>query len=208
MDANTVILPGYKAEVDPVGNLLIWELDSNAQVGNIAALQKLDTTTVDIFENALANARNEIDKLLAPNCKAASAIIAGMPDKPSYFEDWIDDDGQGVGPWKVACTLNKKGGRLEFDFTRTDSQSASSINFYLSTAIFKMFVGIYFLIVYDSGVVANEGLYDLLDVYIPEGTLLRPIRPAALSCRTHFLGRLMEFLSAVSGLLGQERLNS
>ena len=52
----------------------------------------------------------------------------------------------------------------------------------------------------DSKVVANDGFHDLVDVYIPEGTLLHPIRPAALSCRTHFLGRLMDVLS---GLLGQ-----
>ena len=52
----------------------------------------------------------------------------------------------------------------------------------------------------DSSVVANDGFHDLLDVHIPEGTILYPIRPAALSCRTHFLGRLMDVLS---GLLGQ-----
>ena len=141
-----------------------------------------------------------INELLDRNCKAVSAIIEGMPEEPAYFEDWIDDDGQGVGPWKVACTMTRKGGRLAFDFTGTDPQSPSSINFYLSIAMFKMFVGIYLLVVYDSSVVANDGFHDLLDVHIPEGTLLHPIRPAALSCRTHFLGRLMDVLS---GLLGQ-----
>lgn len=52
----------------------------------------------------------------------------------------------------------------------------------------------------DSSVVANDGFHDLLEITIPEGSLLHPIRPAALSCRTHFLGRLMDVLS---GLLGQ-----
>jgi len=385
MDSNTVILPGFKAEVDAVGNLLIWELDSAPQFRKDGISKELDTTTVDIFENALANARNEmdalmtrstmspaireqqdefnviaepggkmivgqfgsfisgfleawkdtiepgdifltndpysvagavshhndwlvlmpifveqkliawtanfghmtdvggsvpgslpcaaksifeegiqipitkiasrgvwntdlmeviyrnvrlpdwnrsdvralvaacevagkrmlelharfgdivyfaaIDELLERNRKAVLAIIKGMPEEPAYFEDWIDDDGQGVGPWKVACTMTKKNGRLEFDFTGTDSQSPFSINFYLSIAMFKMFVGIYLLVVYDSNVIANDGFHDLLDVHIPEGTLLHPIRPAALSCRTHFLGRLMDVLS---GLLGQK----
>ncbi|KAL8904227.1 MAG: hypothetical protein Q9207_003415, partial [Kuettlingeria erythrocarpa] len=63
-----------------------------------------------------------------------------------------------------------------------------------------MFVGIYMLVVHDTNVVANDGFHDLLEVTIPKGTLLNPIRPAALSCRTHFLGRLMDVLS---GLLGQ-----
>ena len=67
--------------------------------------------------------------------------------------------------------------------------------------MFKMFVGIYLLAVYDPSVVANDGFHDLVDVVIPVGSLLNPIRPAALSCRTHFLGRLMDVLSA---LLGQK----
>ncbi|KAI4088076.1 MAG: hypothetical protein LQ344_006338 [Seirophora lacunosa] len=141
-----------------------------------------------------------IDELLQRNRKAIASIISSMPEEPASFEDWIDDDGQGVGPWKIACTMTKKGEKLHFDFSKTDPQSPSSINFYLSVAMFKMFVGIYMLVVHDTNVVANDGFHDLLDVTIPEGTLLHPIRPAALSCRTHFLGRLFDVLS---GLLGQ-----
>ena len=143
-----------------------------------------------------------IDELLSRNRKAISAIInTSIADEPAYFEDWIDDDGQGVGPWKLACTMSKKDGRLKFDFSSTDPQSPSSINFYLNVNMFKMFVGVYLLVVYDPNVVANDGFHDLVDVHIPEGSLLKPIRPAALSCRTHFLGRVMDVLSA---LLGQK----
>ena len=46
----------------------------------------------------------------------------------------------------------------------------------------------------------NDGFYDLMEVHIPEGTLLKPREPAALSCRTHALGRLFDVLG---GLLGQ-----
>ena len=76
-----------------------------------------------------------IDELLVRNRKAVGAIISKMPEEPAYFEDWIDDDGQGVGPWKVACTMTRKGERLHFDFSGTDPQSPSSINFYLSIAM-------------------------------------------------------------------------
>ncbi|KAI4175661.1 MAG: hypothetical protein LQ343_001532 [Gyalolechia ehrenbergii] len=141
-----------------------------------------------------------IDELLERNRKAVASIIKQMPEEPASFEDWIDDDGEGVGPWKIACTMTKKGEKLNFDFSGTDPQSPSSINFYLSITMFKMFVGIYMLVVHDANVVANDGFHDLLDVTIPEGTVLHPIRPAALSCRTHFLGRVMDVLS---GLLGQ-----
>lgn len=64
-----------------------------------------------------------------------------------------------------------------------------------------MFVGIYLIAVYDPSSIVNDGFHDQVDVIIPEGTLLNPVRPAALSCRTHLLGRLMDVLS---GLLGQK----
>lgn len=76
-----------------------------------------------------------IEELLGRNRKAVASIINKMPEDPAYFEDWIDDDGQGIGPWKIACTMTRKGERLHFDFTGTDPQSPSSINFYLSIAM-------------------------------------------------------------------------
>lgn len=76
-----------------------------------------------------------IDELLNRNRKAVGFIINNMPKEPAHFEDWIDDDGQDVGPWKIACTMTRKGDRLHFDFSGTDPQSPSSINFYLSIAM-------------------------------------------------------------------------
>ena len=47
----------------------------------------------------------------------------------------------------------------------------------------------------------NDGFYDLIEVRIPAGSLLKPNFPAALSGRTHALGRLFDILG---GLLGQK----
>lgn len=143
-----------------------------------------------------------IDELLERNKKAISSIFdQSIPDKPVYYEDWIDDDGKGVGPWKIACTMSKENGRLNFDFTGTDPQSSSSVNFYLSDNMWKMFVGIYLITVYDPNTVVNDGFHDLIDFHVPLGTILNPVRPAALSTRTHLLGRVMDLLC---GLLGQK----
>lgn len=48
----------------------------------------------------------------------------------------------------------------------------------------------------------NDGAYELMDVRIPRGTILNPIRPAALSCRTHLLGRTLDLMI---GTLGQRQ---
>ena len=63
-----------------------------------------------------------------------------------------------------------------------------------------MFFGIYMIMVFDPQIMFNDGFYDLIDVRIPQGSLLKPDYPAALSGRTHALGRIFDILG---GLLGQ-----
>lgn len=63
-----------------------------------------------------------------------------------------------------------------------------------------MFAGVYMIMVFDPQILFNDGFYDLMDVRIPAGSLLKPFKPAALSCRTHALGRIFDVLG---GLLGQ-----
>ena len=65
----------------------------------------------------------------------------------------------------------------------------------------RMFFGIYMIMVFDPQILFNDGYYDLIDVRIPDGSLLKPKFPAALSGRTHALGRLFDILG---GLLGQK----
>ena len=117
------------------------------------------------------------------------------------FEDYICDDGLGAGPFKIKCTMWREGDKVILDFDGTDPQSESSINFYLNENMFKMFFGIYMIMVFDPQVLFNDGFYDLVDVRIPEGSLLKPKFPAALSCRTHALGRIFDVLGALLSLI-------
>ncbi|KAF2757203.1 hydantoin utilization protein-like protein A [Pseudovirgaria hyperparasitica] len=140
------------------------------------------------------------DVLLERNRVAIAKLIEEkMSDEPSTFTDFVDDDGHGNGPFALVCTLQKEAGKLIFDWNGTSPQAASSINFYLSETMFKMFVGYYLLAVYDPYTVVNDGFHDLLDIRIPLGSVLKPVRPAALSCRTHFLGRVMDVMQALFG---------
>ena len=95
----------------------------------------------------------------------------------------------------------REGDKVVLDFAGTDPQSAASINFFLNENMFKMFFGIYMIMVFDPQILFNDGFYDLIDVRIPEGSLLKPKFPAALSGRTHALGRIFDILG---GLLGQK----
>ena len=48
------------------------------------------------------------------------------------------------------------------------------MNFFLNEDMFKMFFGSFTINVVDPQIVFNDGFYDLVDVRIPEGTLLKP----------------------------------
>jgi N-methylhydantoinase B len=143
-----------------------------------------------------------MDELLARNHRAMAHLIkTSIGEAPVSFEDYVCDDGRGAGPFKIKCTMWKENDKVILDFSGTDPQSDSSINFYLNENMFKMFFGIYMVMVFDPQVMFNDGFYDLVDVRIPEGSLLKPKFPAALSCRTHALGRIFDVLGA---LLGQK----
>ncbi|MCY4239795.1 MAG: hydantoinase B/oxoprolinase family protein [Rhodospirillaceae bacterium] len=157
-------------------------------------VEMADRFGVDVLHNAM-------QEMLDRNKRAMQEILQMViPEAPQYFEDFIDDDGLGMGPYKIACTMWREGKRVIFDFEGTDPQSISSVNFLLNEEMFKMFLGSFFINIFDPQILFNDGFYDLVDVRIPRGTILKPIRPAALSSRTHMLARIFDIMS---GLLGQ-----
>lgn len=143
------------------------------------------------------------DELLQRNYRAMKQLIrTTVVEEKLTFTDYVCDDGRGHGPYKIHCAMWREGDKVILDFEGTDPQAEGSINFYLNENMFKMFFGIYMVMVFDPQILFNDGFYDLVEVRIPEGCLLKPKFPAALSCRTHALGRIFDILG---GLLGQRQ---
>ena len=141
-------------------------------------------------------------ELLARNHRAMKTLLSqAVSEEKVSFQDYLCDDGMGFGPYRLKCTMWREGARVILDFDGTDPQSVASINFYMNENMFKMFFGIYMIMVFDPQIMFNDGFYDLIEVRIPEGSLLKPKFPAALSGRTHALGRIFDILG---GLLGQK----
>jgi len=148
----------------------------------------------DVFSSAL-------QMMLDRNYVAMREIIRNVvPETKRSFEDYICDDGAGLGPYTIRCSLWREGDKAVFDFEGTDPQAPSSVNFYLNEEMFKMFFGAFTINLFDPSILFNDGFYDLVEVRIPQGSILKPNFPAALSCRTHLLGRLFDVMG---GLLGQ-----
>jgi N-methylhydantoinase B len=144
-----------------------------------------------------------LEALLERNLQAMAQLIrTTISEEKLTFTDYICDDGRGHGPYRIHCTMWREEDKVILDFEGTDPQAEGSINFYLNENMFKMFFGIYMIMVFDPQILWNDGFYPLVDVRIPEGSLLKPRYPAALSCRTHGLGRIFDVLG---GLLGQRQ---
>ncbi|MEP2990547.1 MAG: hydantoinase B/oxoprolinase family protein [Parasphingorhabdus sp.] len=176
------------------------QADLNALIASCRVAARRVIEMADRFgDDVYVSATQE---LLARNHRAMKSLIGqAIGEDRVSFEDYICDDGMGTGPYKIKCTMWREGEMVILDFEGTDPQSQASINFFLNESMFKMFFGIYMIMVFDPQILFNDGFYDLIDVRIPEGSLLKPKFPAALSGRTHALGRIFDILG---GLLGQK----
>lgn len=148
----------------------------------------------DVFHSAQQS-------MLERTYRAMKEVIQRVvPETRQVFEDYICDDGAGFGPYTVRCALWREGEKAVFDFEGTDPQADSSVNFYLNEEMFKIFFGALTISLFDPAILLNDGFYDLVEVRIPQGSILKPNFPAPLSCRTHLLGRIFDVMG---GLLGQ-----
>lgn len=149
---------------------------------------------VDVYFDAL----NSL--LERTNVMMRHLIKESLPTEKAVFEDYIDDDGLGNGPFKMKLTVWREGDQAHFDWTGTDKQSPGPINYYLSEPMFKMFIGSFLIAVFDPDINFNDGFYDVLHITTPEGSMMRPKEPAALGSRTHALSRLFDVISGALSL--------
>jgi N-methylhydantoinase B len=123
-----------------------------------------------------------------------------IPEEVVSFTDYVDDDGRGNGPFKMTLSIYRRGDTAVFDWTGTDDQAEGPINFHIHEGLCKLFFGVYMIMAFDPSILFNEGFYDLFEVILPEGSLLNPRFPAALSNR---LNTHTRFFDCQAGALGQ-----
>ena len=141
-----------------------------------------------------------LDALLERNFQSMRKLIRDtVPEEKVHFEDYICDDAIGMGPYKIACDLWREEDKVIFDFGATDPQSQGCVNFLLSDQMFKMFCAQFMIDMFDPDILLNDGFFPLIEVRIPEGSLLKPIKPAALNGRTHAMGRIFDIISGLFG---------
>ncbi|HKE81934.1 MAG TPA: hydantoinase B/oxoprolinase family protein [Solirubrobacteraceae bacterium] len=174
--------------------------DLMALIGGCRAAERRVVEICERFGRATFSAA--CDALLTRTRDAMVRLIHQyIPEERVSFTDWVDDDGLGNGPFKMVLTIWRDGDVCHVDWTGTSDQAPGSINFHINEGLCKLFFGIYMIMAFDPQILFNDGLYDVFEVTLPEGSLLNPRFPAPLSNRVNTHTR---FFDCQSGALGQK----
>jgi N-methylhydantoinase B len=115
--------------------------------------------------------------------------IAEVPDGHWHATTTI----QSGDTWKAVVTLKKEGDRLLFDFGGTDAQARVGINLPYHATVGACFEAVLSTLGYD--LPKNQGLFRIMEVLAPEGSMLNVKYPAPVSLNTTSGGLAARYLA-------------
>ncbi len=119
-----------------------------------------------------------VDRLLDDSETRMRNALAGLGEGRFEAEDFLED-ADGVPSLRIALALTLRDGNASLDYTGTCGQTATPLN-----AVFGVTLsGVHYALraVTDPTIPMNDGCFRPVDVFVPEGTLLNPRRPAPVS---------------------------
>ena len=150
--------------------------DLRAQVagnhtGERRLLELCERYGVENVERAAARALDDSEKRMRA---ALRALGDGVFEAIDYLED-----AAGSPSIAIALRLELRDGTARFDYTGTAAQLAMPLNAVLGVTL----SGVHYALraVTDPTIPMNEGCFRPVEVFVPEGTLLNPRRPAPVS---------------------------
>ena len=171
--------------------------DLRAQVASCAAgarrvLELVDRHGAGVVGETLA-------EVLEYGERRAAARLAELPDGETEAEGFLDDDGRGGPPTRIHARLDKRGGRLTVDLSGSAAQVAGALNNPWATT--RACVVYLVKALTDPELPFNDGAMRVIDIVCPEGSVLRPRRPAAVSVRHLTAQRTADTLVRAAGAL-------
>ena len=172
--ADLVALIGANVR-DPVSTLA----DLRAQ---LAACRIGEARLLEIAEHhGPATVRRAFAALLDHAERRTRAALAALPDGEAEAEGFLDDDGAGGPPTRFQARLTKTGDRLTVDLSGSAGQVPGGLN--NPWASTRACVAYLVRAVAGSDIPANDGALRPVTIVCPEGSILHPRRPAAVSVR-------------------------
>ena len=151
--------------------------DIRAQIAanNLGALRM-----TELIRKYSADTYNEFaERIISYSEKRMRHAISEMPDGTYTAEDFLDDDGITEEPVRIAVTITIAGSTIAINFEGTDKQRKGNINAPYAVTL----SAVYYVMrcVTDPEIPPNHGCYLPITIHVPEGTVLNPKSPAAVS---------------------------
>ena len=179
--------------------------DLNAQEAAMLTGERRMKQLVERF--GAGNIREAMDTLINITAQKAKAEISVMQRGSYVFEDFMDHDGINLDrPVGIRVRLDVLEDRLRFDFTGTDSQVMGPLNAPLSKTWTTVFYCV--MCALSNDIAFNDGLANVIDIYVPEGTVLNPHHPAPVNARSVTVNRVADVVLGALALAVPERLGA
>lgn len=139
-----------------------------------------------------------VDELKARSERLMRQRIESIPDGVYRFSDVLDSDGIDEGQQRLDLVLTVRGSEMTFDLSGSSPACRGPFNMPLASTITGLMIGVKHVF-WD--VPINSGCFVPFHYVIPEGSLVNPAPPHAVSgCTTETMQRL---ISVVMGAIAQ-----
>ena len=171
-DVFDIILLNSRTPDERVGDLQA-QFAANT-VGARSLLQLFERYGVKETESAIAAYLDFTEKRFR-------AAIDRLPRGRYVAEDFLDGNAEGE-VCRIRLVLTVAKGRLEFDFSGSDPQLESARNIPYRALLATVYTVAKSML--DPEVPANAGYYRTLEISAPQGSVVGPVPPAAIGCRS------------------------
>jgi N-methylhydantoinase B len=143
--------------------------------------------------------RESMREVLDQSERRIRAAIAAREDGSASAEGWLDDDGLGSDPVRIAVAVEVAGDGVRVDLTGSHPQIAGGMN--MSQTAAK--AAIYFAVkaIFDPDAPHNGAIVRPIEMVLPEGSIANPRFPAAVSLRHLAVQRLTDTMIHAFGSL-------
>jgi N-methylhydantoinase B len=152
-------------------------------LGQLAALERGRIRVEEIYARyGLEGTQSAIERVLNATEKRMRSRIGQVLRAGTYrAEDWLDDDGLSNEPVKLSATVSIDGEEVLFDLSECPAQLGSGKNVPITHTMATV---IYCLkAVVDPLITNNEGVYRVIRLNAPTGSIVNPRPPAAVGSR-------------------------
>jgi N-methylhydantoinase B len=129
-----------------------------------------------------------MDELINYSERRLRSKIKKIPDGTYCFEDKLDDDGVSQEPIPIKTCIEIINDRLKIDFSGSGPQTRGAVNVVYSALLATIYYVIKAFL--DPELPANAGIESVLEIIIPDKSILNPAEPAAVGARTDTCQRI------------------